>query len=242
MPNNFSSCKRFATLIAIFFGISLSSQAQVGVSLKWNNNSYDELEEGLILSDDVLGSSYEIGVNYWFRLKNKRIEFLPEVAFAKASTSRVLTSQIQSSVLELNFTGIFLNMHTNIYLLDFEGDCDCPTFSKDGNKLGKGFHVILSPGYGISSYSMEQTNDPIVVNEMNFKYSTFKLGAGIGFDIGINNLITLTPHILYNKYFVAGDTSCLNCDEALEYSNSSQLQFGLRLILRPDYVKNFGYR
>ena len=241
MDTNLLKTKRFLILTCLLFVVFASSYAQVGVSLKWNSNNYSSLGEGLASENDVFGSSYEIGVNYWFRLKNKRIEFLPEIAVAHASKEQVFTSPLESSATELSLRAYFINFHTNIYLLDLANDCDCPTFSKDGNKLSKGFHLIISPGYGITDYSIDPTIDPAGASDLNFLLSTFKLGLGAGFDIGINNLLTLTPHILYNRYFIGG-TSFLGIEEGLEYSNSSQLQFGLRLILRPDYVKNFGYR
>lgn len=77
------SMSLFKNLICIcLLLLPLSSYAQFGVSARiqnnsnkaWNNN-YQEVSD---TSQNLLNRSYEFGINYWFRLKNYRLEFLPD--------------------------------------------------------------------------------------------------------------------------------------------------------------------
>jgi hypothetical protein len=132
--------------------------------------------------------------------------------------------------------------------LDFEGDCDCPTFSKDGTLVSKGFHFIAYTG--VNRHDVEtEFNTPFSDPADNFDTQsyTFKAGLGAGLDIGLTELITISPHILVSRNFgvnAINDASDLMVGESENISSSlNQVNFGLRLIFRPDYQKpNFGYR
>ncbi|MCB9291906.1 MAG: hypothetical protein H6559_02055 [Lewinellaceae bacterium] len=43
--------------------------------------------------------------------------------------------------MQLSNTWLSLFLNANIYFLDLEGDCDCPTFSKSGGFLQKGLFL-----------------------------------------------------------------------------------------------------
>lgn len=148
---------------------------------------------------DIFGSGYHIGVDYWFRLKNVRVEFFPELNFAQFSAD----SDINSTRANENFKNQLLgfNFNTNFYILNFKGDCDCPTFSKQDPITNKGLFVQLSPGlaYTINEYTY---TDPLadVAFESNKSFA-FNIGLGLGLDIGISDLITLTPIVKMQYYF-----------------------------------------
>lgn len=202
-------------------------------SVKDWNNIYQSYAND---DHDLFGSGYEIGVNYWFRLKNYRIEFLPEVTYAKSKTSNLSTLVDAESH---NLTRYNFNMNVQIYPLDFEGDCDCPTWSKDGNLVKKGFYWLLSPGISKNSISTtfsEANGRPDDAYDM----MTFRMGAGLGLDIGVGDLLTISPFAIYNINFGSAwltqeTTYNANIEVAENDSSFNQLQIGIRMIFRPDY-------
>ena len=64
------------------------SQAQFGLTGGVLNNDAENwvlLEDGL--ENNLPGNGYSIGIDYWFRLKNYRIEFSPEISYEKYEQS-----------------------------------------------------------------------------------------------------------------------------------------------------------
>ena len=175
---------RLLTLFFVILSFSYNSQAQVTVSGRYvtNNSDVFDLNYGF---DQALNKGFEVGLGYWFRLKNKRLEFTPEVSYTFLSGS------------SSDVTGSSINFNSNIliYALDFHSDCDaCPTFSKEGGLIKKGFHWIVNPSVSrVNSTNTENTTpspNPII---SEFDFTTWRLGLGAGLDIGVTNLLTLSP-------------------------------------------------
>ncbi len=216
----------------------LSANGQFGASIKYNNNGFSDWNSNytseLQFTEDVFNTGLEAGVDYWLRLKNHRIEFFPEFSYAVSSGESDLPS-----ISNINFQQFGLNINTHFYLLDFEGDCDCPTWSKGGGFMKKGFFLMLSPGVNFNQFELKGES---------FEYSnnhfTYKIGLGAGIDFGINNLITITPFVMYNYYpSVMNNTFNTYIDNFTinegptrdEKTSNGQLQLGFRIGFRPDY-------
>jgi hypothetical protein len=230
----------FATLIMCLCTSLIS--AQYGIRLKYNKTKYDDWTRDLnnrFASDQKLfKNGYELGVDYWFRLKNRRIEFLPEVAFGLASNSFP-----DNTVSKATLTHFGINFNTQIYALDLEGDCNCPTFSKEGPSINKGFFFQVSPGIGYHSASIEM--DPI--SSFRFDPATTsgiigKIGLGVGLDLGVSDFLTVTPMISYYFYTKVKWENFAKEDGQLPVlttstSQPTQLQFSVRVGFRNDYNK-----
>lgn len=207
--------------------------AQLGFRAKYNINDFKETSKALenfFGEETILDSGFGLGIDYWFRLEKRRVEFMPEVYYTMNKST--FNNDFITSV-QLNRIG--LNFNTHIYPLDFGEDCNCPTFSKDGPSISKGFFFHISPG--VSYNLMNMTSTAGSVNDNND--ISIKVGGGVGIDIGINDLLTITPIYTYN-YFIAGDWTFTNFPNGEEpivivSSNSTQHQFGLRVGLRFDY-------
>lgn len=129
-----------------------------------------------------------VGVDYWFRLKNYRLEFLPAV-HAQYGHERLDLDQNLEGV--LNWSVIDLVPSVQFYPLDFFNNCSCPTFSKQGQFLKKGLFINLTPGVALSKLSSKQTAISAI-------HETILFGrAGAGLDIGLSNLLTISPSISY---------------------------------------------
>jgi len=220
--------------------LCFSATGQFGLTTKQNFNDFpywdDRATAALRTDVDVFSNGQELGIDYWFRLKNKRIEFLPQLAYSLSRTNVVGDPFVSGYKLDQ----AHFNFNTNIYFLDLKNDCDCPTFSKQGNSLSKGIFLQLSPGL---VYSFEEINyvsrDPDHLHANNFSY---KLGLGIGIDIGITNLFTITPMAGINWYpAINWQNFDLLHYEATIVSNTPnettlrQIQVGVRVGFRPDY-------
>ncbi len=168
--------------ICLFLLIAANLSAQFGI-----NASYFMPEAKVLMPEGSESVEFKangpaVGINYWFRLKNKRIEFLPEFNYSTANES------LENLSFDAKIQHFNVYFNTRIYFLNFAGDCDCPTFSKEGPTLEKGLFLQLSPGfsYVTQTYAWgDKTRETDV--------STFSIGAGLGFDVGINDYVTVTP-------------------------------------------------
>jgi len=218
----------FFTLVLTIF-LAYESKAQFGVRLKYNSNNYKNWENVINqrynTKNTLLSSGYETGVDYWFRLEKKRIEFMPELFYSQSTT----TFNGAEILDKMNATAIGFNFHTQIYALDLGNDCNCPTFSKSGSGIDKGLFFHFTPG--LMYHTTTPTFDPFISMSVEpYKKLIFHAGVGAGIDFGVNDLLTITPMISY--YF----SSAMNWESYLQSStNLSQLQFTLRLGFRPDY-------
>jgi hypothetical protein len=220
----------FVLIVLFFIGSSLSAQVGVSASVRSNQPSDWKLVNQLNGEEvNLLGDGLSFGVDYWFRLKQVRVEFLPEINFARYEQS---TEAVGPATTEVNFLSFFFN--TNFYFLDFFSDCDCPTFSKQSNLLAKGLFVQLSPGIS----RLDQQIDFLEQTEKTSAWS-LSLGAALGYDIGFSNLVTLTPQA-GARYFLPTSWDGLSSinggikEWAVTSEESSALQLfaGLRLGVR----------
>lgn len=227
-------------LVLCFILFQLSADAQFGITIKQNFNSFPAWEQSasnaLRSEIDLFPIGQEYGFDYWFRLQNKRIEFLPQLAVSTFRTKLVGGNFIDGYILNR----AHFNLNTNFYLFDFNSDCDCPTFSKQGNIFTRGFFVQLSPGL---VYNRELINYVTRDPDHELKTSTsFKIGAAIGFDIGFTDLFTITPMIGINYYpsvnWESFDLLHIDATIATQAENATsvtELQAGIRIGFRPDY-------
>lgn len=137
----------------------------------------------------LLDNGYAVGIDYWFRFKDLRIEFLPELNY----------SSYESTLAPLNISTeaqmYSLLLNTNIYFLDMSGDCFCPTFYQEGPTLQKGLHLQISPGLHYFDGAVTTAN--ATASSTTLSYS---IGAGLGFDLGLSKNLTITP-IAGVRYF-----------------------------------------
>ncbi len=214
---------RLFTLFALLFATPAFAQLTVRVAAtapqtNWEGANEDPLAE---IFDWNVGNEFALG--YWFRLKNKRVEFNPSIYYGATSSD-----------LGLDLKTIGAEFNVNIYPFDFGGDCDCPTWGKQGPQLEKGFFIQLTPGY--TMYDLES---PTVAFENS---SGFTAGFGVGMDIGINNLVTLTPIARIRRGFGGFSGELLFTDvngEPIGLSEPSltTLQLSLQALFRFDHKR-----
>ena len=235
-----SHLKTFVCICLLF--LVFDASAQFGVRAKYNKNSVTTWDNYIDFhtsfdNDKMFASNLELGVDYWFRLKNQRIEFLPEIAMG-LNTSTDFPSLSNST--ELSYFAF--NFNTQFYIFDFTGDCDCPTFSKQGPGLNKGFFISLSPGI---LYNTKK----VTIGDHTSSQTNFRFGVGAGFDIGLSDLFTITPMVSYNLTpgVAFDDLTYLLSPNPIESmvpgtTTLNQIQFQIRFGFRPDYVKSYGRR
>jgi hypothetical protein len=223
-------------LVSFATGIS----AQIGL----NANYFKSQQDTWYLTSSegqpgtpIMEKGYAFGINYWFRLKNYRVEFLPElsVGFSEADWTRPDNNN------ELTFKHTTANFffNTQFYFLDIKGDCDCPTFSKEGPTFEKGLFLFLSPG--LTSLQTKASSATEAADEQTFSVS---IGAGIGMDFGISDFFTITP-LLGIRYFPDANLPALDAVKPWLGSNHqfvaeeslTQYFAGLRVSVRFDYDK-----
>ncbi len=235
-------------LFFLLFSFSFSF-SQVGVSGFYTLTDAPEWEASVLSqyfdnaiemeNNDFYKEGFKVGIDYWFRLKKLRFEFLPELNYSRYTSYLGFNDpeehQYQSNILGFQF-------NTNIYLFDLTGDCDCPTFSKTDPIFKKGFFVQLSPGVAYLNNRFSGTRLDEKENAI-----AFYAGIGVGLDLGISDFLTLTPIVRISRTFNA---NWKNIDEYASIdpnptlvdgfsnqenlSNFNSIELGLRIGLRFD--------
>lgn len=230
----------FYRIIALFFFqiVSFSTKAQFGLRTSYNINratTWDNFFTELTTNEQrVFSNSISLMADYWVRLPNKRIEFYPNISFHQANTS-LENAFVGTDGVTLGLRQVGVGVLTHIYLLDLIGDCDCPTFSKQGGLFKKGFFLLAGIGADFSEKKVVAL--PYADGNVDFKAA---IGAGL--DIGVTDLITLSPYIQY-QYYPAISWHELgplfNLPERNVETQLGQIQAGIRIGFRPDYGRSF---
>lgn len=170
-------------------------------------------------------AAWGVGLDYWFRLENYRVEFLPEIGIK-------MHKALRADDLRLDWNSYYLRFNTQFYILNFEGDCDCPTFSKHEPWFQKGFFLSASLGAALSRYDTDLAG--ATASQWNY---SFAVGAGL--DLGVSDVITITPYIQWQHWFTPeweGLQQLLNVESQSpgnsERTRLSDLQPGIRLGIR----------
>lgn len=242
--------RQYFQLTIIFFALVFIGQSvygQIGIRTKYLKNGIDDDQTNFISKvgsiDDALSTGYGLGIDFWIRLKTKRVEFLPELGINYSQTS--FETEITQYSLDYNY--LYFNLNTRIYPMDFEGDCDCPTFSNQSTLIKKGFYFELSPGVGYYTSHYDSSLPTVSNPEGETSTATvdafsYKIGVAVGLDIGLSNLLTINPYAMYNYHFGREYDIPVGKLSTLIDSNSgnimSQLELGLRFAIRFD-AKNY---
>lgn len=234
--------KYISALIFVIFLVPKMTLAQFGVRVHYDKNNYDDWSRSFNTRYDedkqLFSNGLGVGLDYWFRLKNRRVEFLPEISLRRANTQYSGVALDKVSQWRTGFT-----FHTQIYALDFEGDCNCPTFSKQGAGIDKGFFFMLSPGIEMENSKLEMnpvlSGIPEVTKTSNL---VGRLGIGLGLDLGISDYFTLTPMVAYYFYSPFAWEKLEPTTRTGEFTDSvgspTQLEASIRLGFRQDYKKS----
>lgn len=205
------------TLITVLlFSFTSSLWSQVGISYTLQANSASEWNSSLVQNAN------SFGIDYWARLNNYRVEFLPEINYAS------YTASDPKAAFDARFISIFANVQ--IYPFDLQGDCNCPTFSKSNPIFKKGFFFKISPGYSYFNLASG--------NAYSSEDYAFSIAGGMGIDMGFSEVITLSPSISY-RYFpeieAAGVSAFLSDETIPDKTSLSQIFASVRLGIRFDY-------
>ena len=238
--------KKLSLLVVFFISFQIITSAQFGISVAYKPIDAPNWESIIAqhkdsepsgFSIDPLSQGIHFGVDYWFRLKNHRVEFLPELSIARFT--RIWAKETINDQITSNFLGLHFN--TNIYIFDLKGDCDCPTFSKDGNDIAKGLFFQLSPGI---NYIANAYKDATSTQKANDIVPSF--GIGIGVDFGLSDFLTITPMFKYQWYFNAewdGLNEYFNTpfpiDESFNTNTINQTFIGVHIGLRFDELNGY---
>lgn len=147
----------------------------------WQGYAYSRIDSK---NASFLQNGWNVGVDYWFRLKSRRIEFMPEIGF-----SQFAPSNVDGVDYTLSSVNAIFNVH--VYPLDLAEDCNCPTFSKQGNTIKKGFFIHVSP---LLRYYLQNAKG---IQEISSSTLVGGVRAGLGIDVGLSDFLTLSPMVAY---------------------------------------------
>ncbi len=234
---------KYITTLALVFLFHAAAFTQVGINASYRTNDAPDWQytgSSQIAQELLPESTIAIGLDYWIPLKTYRIDFVPEINFQRMGNDILVGRADGPMQAELSNTWISFFLNTNIYFLDLEGDCDCPTFSKSGGPIQKGLFLQLSPGFSYMKNKMELADGLIADSDD----TAFSAAVALGLDIGLSSQLTITPMAGMRYYFSAGWESLSSLafpDDApdirgitSESSDVRQFYAGLKLGLRLD--------
>lgn len=219
LKNNSSIMRHILiTILFIFTATLLVGQISITASYVNSNDEGYSNDFGAnypaVDPNDYLSSGIEASIGWWMRFTKVRMEFIPAISITR------LQSDFYSGWV------IGGQINTLIYPLDFYSDCGtCPTFSKDGGLLKKGFHWIISPGFAVVSGEVKDDSFNLLTAPDN---SSPYVDLGAGLDFGVSNMVTITPYAVYRVGFTAQEI-----DPDIN-QNLRQLQLGARATFRFD--------
>lgn len=175
------------SVLPFLFLISHQADAQVGVYAAWNQLQFNEKNDQN--TDQFLSlSGVTAGIDYWFRLRNVRVEFKPGLAYTrlKAEDQPALFQSAEAEWWHLVLSG-------RVYPLSFYDDCKCPTFSKRSGFFKDGFFLSVTPQL-IRSETTTQLAQP-EFHQIDHSELFLLIDVGAGLDIGLSDRFTLTPEV-----------------------------------------------
>ena len=228
---------KLTSLTILLSFLAQMAYSQFTLSARYESGSTNDWEQHLqslsLDNQEFISNAFSLHLGYWIKvLKDYRWDLIPEIGYSTSEADLITFINNNYKWNKFEFT---LNNH--IYLFDLESDCNCPTFSKDGNIVTKGLFLNLAPGIAMNSFKQTLGNE---AESVSTNSTQFIGRVGFGFDLGITELLTVSP--LFN--FVIrpnSDWPQLGIDGTYENesitSNINQTEFGLRLNLRFDYVR-----
>ncbi|MEZ4980629.1 MAG: hypothetical protein R2769_03395 [Saprospiraceae bacterium] len=197
----------FSLFLTLTFSVTTFAQLGVTAYVSQSTSKYFQTDQNL---DPFQHAG--AALHYWFRINETRVEFFPEIGFTKGSfLDYPENGTSQFTFIREAYQSYFFRIPTRFYVLDFEGDCNCPTFSKQGTFFKKGFFLMLAPGVQMANFPVDYG---LLVSGEEQKESFSRTGVswsvagGLGLDIGISDAITITPMVLLEK---TGNFSLIQC-------------------------------
>lgn len=220
--------RRFIPLILILCPIVSYGQFSVNVKYIFGQS---ELLDDYRFSQDGIHAALEYG----FRLKSKRLEFHPGLGYRFTFFNHEDKDySVENDYGYIN--SIDLDFNTSIYPFDFGGDCDCPTWKKEGNLIKKGFFLEVSPGLAYQTMHLQDWPSEGYEGSLPNSSSNllFKTSIGAGLDIGLSEEFTLTPSFSWTKLSNGTWESFDDIGFPEVFDDQSYLGAGLRLAYKPD--------
>ncbi len=204
------------------------SYSQFGINIRYLSNDFNEWSD---ITTEFSGgpiweNNVELAVDYWFRPEEIRTEYYVEGTLGLASTSQ--------GSRQYDLTTFGLGIRSHVYIFDFRGDCDCPTFTKEGGLFKKGF--FLQYGVGTAFWLKNADPDP------DHNNLAIDLHAGAGFDIGVSDLLTVSPYVSYHYipnvhydgFIQSHDITDMEADNR---TSVTRFRVGVRIGFRPDFLQ-----
>jgi hypothetical protein len=192
--------KYLIILTILFFKNDIN--AQLGINVNYDQSNFDSWQEVLKEVDlgdfEIYKRGYGASLDYGFSMKHYRVDFYPEITFRRAVFNNYQRVGLHTDATLLQYG---LNIRMQVYPLDLlsKQGMQCPSFRR-GDIFSKGLYFSVKPGVFYSSKQLEMNADigtPVQAEDAGF---IFGFGLGTGLDIGISELISITPNLSYNFY------------------------------------------
>jgi hypothetical protein len=193
---------RYTFLLFLLMISALSAQAQLGIGGAYLTSSAQHWElRNSGASNPSLqppGTGYSVGLDYQFRLKKVRIEFAPELNYSHWSTPLTNGLETTKQLVQLLLQCARLSLRS-------ERRLQLPHLFKTRQYLPKGLVYSLVAGHHTNeSFHFRRLGRRCSLRYEDQYTVPSKRRVAIGLDLGISELLTVTPHAGW-RYFPKTD-------------------------------------
>lgn len=191
--------KKIGVLLMFYVIILINPvRAQIGIDLIGSQQKFINWDD--VITDyateeyHFLRFNYGAGINYWFRLKNYRVEFTPGIYYLYSDFK--FDNPDCSFIYHNHTAGV--EFDSNIYPFELRKksyEKDCPSFSTRGEYFPKSFFIQVSPGV----YGAYRDVTQMYIEDFDI---AGKLDFGIGLDMKLTQRIIIAPIIKYGFAFL----------------------------------------
>lgn len=227
------SLHRILPLTVLLLLACFTSKAQVGIRtafVQLQAPGYELSQQGQNFLFPP-GSGPAFSIDYRLKLKNLRLEFRPELQWVIPRSGENAGWLTQG-----NYLGIWGNM--TIFPFDLKGDCDCPTFGRQGSPIYKSLFLEVAPGL---HFLVNDVNVSIPgSNDISFQDGELVPGGAIavGAELKIQRNLAISPFarvvffpdLSWPGLLEAAEAASL--DPLEERTTLNGLQVGLRIGFR----------
>ncbi len=177
---------------------SLKAQLITHISYAYNglsNGSTSDLQSSTTSNLNRVG----VGLEYRFKHSYYRWYGAPVMGWNHFDQSKVeVTDNIETKT-HVNTNIYTLGFRTSIYPFNLQGDCNCPTWTRENPFFKRGFYIFLTPQIAVlHGVNKVETKDIDLLIKNSLGYA--QIGGGVGLDIGLGPRFTLTPELMMQSF------------------------------------------
>jgi len=183
-------------ILFIFISFLSAVNSQYDFSVHYNKQIFTDwnsvIEASYANESDIFQNAIGFGAGYRYFPHQTRIGYVPEIGISYAKNEKSALFQ-QEGLTKYILLQAYLSLSIQIFPLDLEGDCNCPTFGKQNDFFKKAFFLKFIPGLAYQNLQLENIN----ANSVNHNF-VYSFGFGTGINLALSQKLSIAPEVSYH--------------------------------------------